>query len=226
MIFSKFFKNNKKSKKGFTLIELLVVIAIISIMASISFFNYDSFGKNIELNNDTYLVALRIREAQIFGINRKSSDVSSEKFNFGDDYTYGLYFNIDTTNPVVNIDKTKFITYIDGLVAGSKDNQFTDKGADNCTNPAKTECISTLILNRGNIISNIYVEKTGTWSEAKSLDIEFKRPNPDAIIKVNNDNKSRARIILQDKTGTYKGCIEIGSAGDISIKSENDCQIS
>jgi hypothetical protein len=55
------------------------------------------------------------------------------------------------------------------------------------------------------------------------VNILFKRPNPDArIVDNNNTNNaySRIGIELSSQSGIYKSCVEIGSAGDMTLKSQ------
>ena len=214
-------KNNKKTK-GFTLIELLVVVAILIIMTSVSMFNYDEFGKFTELENDTYLLALSIREAQVYGVNKRSREAT--KIEFGESYSYGVYFNTITgAGSVDGVDSTKFILYVNGLRSDSTvaDLKFTSQGATNCTGDGKDECFSQIEFKKGNKIKELKVYKNGGWSNnVGEIDIRFKRPNPDAIIKSGDDSCGRARIIIEDKFSTFEKCVEIGSAGDISIRSD------
>ena len=68
------YKKKQKLQEGFSLIELLVVLALLVIMMTISLFNYDRFGKETELENSVYSVALAIRETQTVGINKGVRD--------------------------------------------------------------------------------------------------------------------------------------------------------
>ena len=166
ILFSNF---KEKYQLGYTLMELLVVIAIIAVMSTISLFNYDELGKNVELGNDGYLLALRIREAQVYGVNKKAR--TSGAIEFGENYSYGLYFNIDTQNPVTEVNKGQFIMYIDGLhddcsVANDGGNPkptcvdgFNDHGSDNCiASSTVNECVSKMIFNRGNTIKSLSIQ--------------------------------------------------------------------
>lgn len=202
------------------MLELLIVVAIMVIMLSISLFNYHKFGKNVELENDIYTVALSIREAQVYGVNKASRE--TQTIEFGKDYRYGIYF-ARTSKNVTGVDDEKFIIYVDGLRDDStiepdtQGERFTDLGSDNCTKSGNDECYSQLIFNKGNKIKNIQVNNAGTWSDVDYVDISFKRPDPDAFIYSNHIKYGRARIIVEDSNGEYQKCVEIGAAGDISI---------
>ncbi|MCK5588942.1 MAG: type II secretion system protein [Candidatus Pacebacteria bacterium] len=216
MNISSFLLKNKKKTKGFTLIELLVVVAILIIMTSISMFNYDEFGKFTELENDTYLLALSIREAQVYGVNKKSREAT--EIEFGESYSYGVYFN--KTTDVTGVDSTKFILYVDGLRNDSTINlKFSDLGATNCTAVGNDECFSQIEFKKGNKIKELKVHDSTSWNVVDEIDIQFRRPNPDALIKSAGVSYGRARIIIEDKFSTFERCVEVGSAGDISIRS-------
>jgi hypothetical protein len=65
----------------------------------------------------------------------------------------------------------------------------------------------------------------GGWDDYDGkINIIFTRPNPDAVI-IDNDNSSniysRIGVEVSSKDDIYSGCVEIGSAGDISLK--KDC---
>ena len=193
-------KKNKE-QKGFTLLELLVVIALMGIIYAVTLSNYNGMNKSIELQNTAYNVALSIRESQIYGINKK---LDSENFSDGNPYPFGLH--IDTS------DNNKIIIFKD-----KNNNQVFD---GNCT-VAGGECERLIIFNSGNKISNIRLNDNGTWKDASGkLNVMFKRPNPDAIIVDENTkvNYSGIGIELSSKSGIYKSCVQIGVAGDISLK--------
>jgi len=212
--------NNKKNNSGFTLLELLIVVAIMIIMLSVSLFNYNKFGKNIELENDAYTVALSIREAQVYGVNKASRE--KQEIEFGKNYRYGIYF-ARTSKGVTGVDDKKFIIYVDGLrddstiEPESQGERFTDLGSTNCTRSGNDECYSQLIFNKGNKIKDILVNNSGTWSSVDYVDISFKRPDPDAFIFSSTVKYGRARIVIEDPGEEYQKCVEIGASGDISI---------
>jgi len=236
-IFS-FFKNKKSKKQsGFSLIELLVVIMIVTVMTSISMFNYDEFGKSVELDNDSYMLALYIRESQVYGVNKKARDANEiSKTTFGEDYRYGMYFNIDNAHPVYGVDTEHFVMYIDGYKQSDCPGNVCEDGFNtvmgcNFAGGNTNECVSSVTLNKGNNICALQIIEKGNsnwitlgstgWT-TEELDIQFKRPNPDAIIRTNNTEVGRARIVVKDSIGKFKGCVEVGVAGDISIRRDCD----
>lgn len=209
------FAKKNRFQNGFTLIELLVVVALLMIVLSTSLFSYDRFGKDIELENSVYSLALATREAQVYGVNKKARDGINNPNDFGDEYGYGIYF---TTNNEPLAGPKKFIIFID-----KNNNKILD---DDCSIEATTECYSIVSIQKGNFISNISFSDNGTtWTNSTESHITFKRPNPDArVINSSGTSFSRTRITVKDPSGisdpagAFSRCIEIGVAGDISIK--------
>jgi prepilin-type N-terminal cleavage/methylation domain-containing protein len=144
-------ENNEK-EKGFSLMELLVVIALLTVLLSMTLFNYDQFGKETELENSVYSVALAIRETQTFGINKKARDGLANPQDFGEDYGYGVHFRRTTLTGSENIDTKHFAFFIDS-------NGGDKKMTGNCS-PSQ-ECYSVVSIEKGNYISNIRVSGTG-----------------------------------------------------------------
>lgn len=203
-------KRNLKKENGFTLMELLVVVALLMIILSVSLFNYDKFGKDVELENAVYSVALAIREAQVYGVNKALKDVSEPENSFGGSYGYGAYFNKENENPSLAADKKKFLLFIDDV----SNNQVFN---GDCLGGENDECFSQIYLTKGNYISNIEVFDNDEWTLKEEVNIFFKRPNPDAVIKISTDTYSKARITISSPGEVYKRCIIIGAAGDITI---------
>ena len=84
-----------------------------------------------------------------------------------------------------------------------------------------SECYSVISIDKGNYISSIKVKDGDgdSWIKKDYINIYFNRPNPDATIIEEGSEYSRARITITDSAKSYIRCIEIGAAGDISIKS-------
>ncbi len=146
-------KNNLE--EGFSLMELLVVIAILIILLSISLFNYDKFGKDVELENAVYSMALAIREAQVYGVNKALKDVGGSNVEdyFGGDYGYGVYFNRAGASSGPS-NSQKFVLYIDNDSGANANNKIFDSSSD-CSGSANDECYSQIFLTKGNYIKEI-----------------------------------------------------------------------
>ena len=193
-------KKQKKrfSRAGFTLIELVVVVGILGVISSITLTSYSKFGGQILLRNLAYDVALSIREAQVYGISARS--FLNAEFDAG----HGVYFNFSEGN-------NKFFLY-------------TDVDNNNFFTSAATEWVETSSIGRGYVIDSFCVTD-GVASEdctATALDIFFKRPEPDAIIRASFGSGfsqyNRARVVLRSPQGN-KMSVLVETAGQISIQS-------
>ena len=208
-------KIKKQKESGFTLIELLVVIALMTIIMTLTLSDYAGMNKKIELENTVYSTALAVRESQFYGINKKLKDLTN--LPAGDDgftdksfYPYGIHIDISsgpTRELIIFEDRNPIDANLDG----------------NCTTNI-LECTRIVKLNREKIDKIRVENNSGSWQDFHGkINILFKRPDPDARI-VDNDNKnnvySRVRIQISSKNDRYKGCVEIGSAGDINLSSE------
>ncbi len=181
-------------KRGFTLIELLVVMGIMTIITSILLANYNSFGGQVLLRNLTYEVALSVREAQVFGI-------SSRSFQGGFSAGHGIYFDISVP--------TSFSLY-------------SDVDGNNFFSSASSEWVRTSTLGRGYLIDRICVADGGSENcNMLELDILFKRPEPDAIIRASSGGSfsvyESARIVLVSPQDSKRSVL-IESAGQISVQ--------
>ena len=217
------------NKQGFTLIEMLVAMGILFIMTGISMANYNRFGQQTELENATYELALNIRQAQFFGINR------SERFGetFDEPQPHGVYFNLDGTEQ--GADNQSFIVFVDDDSSSSAGYQLfdtTDDSFDNveiCQSNFSNECVNVLSFNRNNYISDICVGNNETDCESLSLaqdrelHISFKRPDPDATIYGFSDTHGQgphsfAQISVRSQVSDITTqTVSIGAAGLISI---------
>jgi len=196
-------KNTKNKEKGFTMIELLIVVALIAIIYSTTLANYDGMNKKIDLKNAVYMVALTIREAQIYGINKKivtDNPNNVVPFSDNDPYPYGTFLSKN------NNLKNKIIIFRD--LSSPINFRFDPNG---------NEIEKAIKLNNGIHISRIIADNNNSWVDLDKVNIMFKRPNPDAIIKSGTQMYSRVQIEITNKNNKYKGCIDIGSAGDMSI---------
>lgn len=145
---------SSKHSGGFTLIELLVSITIMSLLSGIIIIQYSQFDSTLLLRNLAYEVALSVREAQVLGISvRGAQGTAADKF----ERRYGVHFDKSaSTNK----------TYI--LFRDANGNGEYTAG----------EALTTYTIARGSYISEICAGSTCT---ADTLDIMFKRPDPDAL---------------------------------------------
>lgn len=182
---------------GFTLVELLVSVAIFVTITTVVLVRHSQFSGTILVENLAYDIALSVRKAQVFGLSIKES---STGFNAG----YGVHFDEDSNNSYIFfVDKPELVT-----------------GVGNQKYDGSSEKIETLTLKGGNTISKFCALSGETQKCSPSityLDIIFERPNPEAIIKSNNDTYSSAKITISSPQGMQWN-IEVTETGQISVQ--------
>jgi prepilin-type N-terminal cleavage/methylation domain-containing protein len=205
---SSFFKKIKGGKSsgsqtsasaGFTLIELLVSVSIFVFMTAFLVMKYGTFNQTVLVTNTAYDIALTIRSVQSYGLNVKQSayDGSFQR-PFGAHFEKGSgTFNVfnDLSVPSNHIYNA----------------------------PPEDSILSTSIIKKGIIVSDIQtICGGGATSTHSTVDISFKRPEPDAIIKVDSDplpaNKCQyVMIIVKAPDGSTKKVV-VRSTGQIAIE--------
>ena len=194
-MFKKNITKYKNFKKGFTLIEMLMVVSIFAVITSTVLTSHSKFSGNLLLGSLAYDVALSIRQAQVFGLSVREVSVGSGVFNVG----YGVHFdnNLDTS-------------YI--LFADLNDNSEYD---------GPNEIVEVFNINNKYRISDLCgLTPNGTTcvGGVSTIDIVFKRPDPDAIISSNTGvNHRKAEVILQSPSGKERK-VSIWTTGQISVE--------
>lgn len=184
-----------KKQKGFTLIELMVSVAIFVFMTAFLLAKYGTFNQSVLLTNLAYDVALTIRTAQSYGLNVKSVKVNGQDNQFN--YPYGVDFIKGATQ----------FTF------------FSDNDGDRLYDSG--ESISSPInIKRGASIKSLCVGNGNSCTLVDGpLDITFKRPDPDAIIRANGDGNTvytYAEITLQSTDGSTRK-VSVRSTGQIAV---------
>ena len=204
--------NNKIKNRGFTVVELLVSVVIFAFMTAFLVSKYGSFNQSVLLTNLAYDVALTIRNAQSYGLNVKSKPTAGENFSSDFSRPYGVYFN-SGISPL----NTSMIFFADVNANGIYDDDTID-----CV-------ISTYKIKRGSIVSFLCVGSGPCSSSpspspssspspgASTLNISFKRPNPNAIIKSGSDTYNYADITLRATDGSTRKVV-IRQTGQIEVK--------
>jgi type II secretory pathway pseudopilin PulG len=142
------------------LIELLVVTAILVIVSGLILANHSRFGGKILLQNLAYDMALSVRQAQVYGI-------SVRQFGSGT-YSAGYGIRFSTALPA------SYVLFADAVQV---DGMFSNG-----------ETIQTYSIDRGFRITKLCAPAgtdRATCAAVPSLDILFKRPEPDAYISAN-----------------------------------------
>lgn len=167
-------KNFHKNKynSGVTLIELLVVIVIFMIITGITIFSYGKFNSSISIQNLADDIALTVRRAQGYAIGVRGA---SGSFSDG----YGIHFTADSTSSSYAGSNKSFILFADLNTAPLY--KYNYDPALECGNPTTAnECIEVLNIVSADQITEIKVnEETEVRSSTGTIDILFKRPNPE-----------------------------------------------
>lgn len=187
--------------KGFTLIELLAVMAIFTFITALVLTNQNRFGSKVVLENLAYDVALTIRKAQVYGTAVQR--FGTNNFSVG----YGIHAAVSSPS--------SYILFGDAV---SQDGLYN-----------AGELVETENLGQGYAIKDICSTSGGVGGTETcglgSIDIFFKRPDPDAYMSVNGASgisnpgnlQARGRIVLQSPKGDQASVI-IDASGQISVQ--------
>jgi prepilin-type N-terminal cleavage/methylation domain-containing protein len=192
---------------GFTLIELIISISIFAFMTILLMAKYGNFSNGVLVTNMAYDVALTVRQAQSFGLNVKESigyPCLSSDGSFRDTFqcSYGVHFN---SNAAAH---SQFVFFVDSgdPNSGSIVGQF-DLG---------DHIMNTYQIKKGGYIDKLCVDST-CGSTVGTLDVMYKRPNPNAIIKSGSIPYTYAEIQLKTPDGSSKKVV-VRQSGQISIE--------
>lgn len=196
-------KIKNKLNAGFTLIELMVSIGIMILVMALILVNYGKFDTGIILTNLAYDIGLSVRKAQSYGISVKGVTVGSVQ-NF--DSSYGIHF--DKTKP------KNYLIFVD----------TNSNGVYNCvSDPSNCEKVEGFTLGGAYNIVGLYTLSGGVKNPiTTSVDITFKRPNPDATVHINSDSAIITDPVEIDIASTEEPTsiksIIVRSTGQISIQ--------
>ncbi len=212
-----FFSKKKHTVQyGFTLIELVVTMGIMAVITAVTLANHSKFGGQVMLRNLAYEMALVVREAQTYGVSvRKIDDSNINDFDAG----YGIHFDVNNTTTY------KMFTDTYKRIGGSETRAINGDGDGLYTTPL--EEVSEYTIGRGYKINKLYaLQSNGVKSDASNcstgnnvLDIVFKRPEPDAIIRLCGDTNtiySAAEIeLISPRDDIMRVLVEV--SGQISV---------
>lgn len=213
----KFLLNIKIKNRGFTILELLVSLTIFAIMTALLLSKYGTFNQGVILTNLAYDIALTIRNAQMYGLNVKSSGRTVNDFS----NPYGVYF--DTSTAASKILVTSFIDLKQGNMY-NPDNLYNNSQAD--INPATGmpyEFLTSSTIKNGGYIGSIRTcnnYKCTNPITRTNVSIVFKRPKPDALIYTNPNTFfngfQKVMIDVKSSDGNTR-TITVTDNGEISV---------
>ncbi len=179
--------------RGFTLVELVVTMGIMALITTVTLANHSKFGGQVMLRNLAYELALVVREAQTYGVSVRKTGLATD-FDAG----YGIHFDPSTPK-----------NYI----------MFSDTVADGLYIPGEDTIVTGYGIGRGYKISKLCVTAGINTLCNGTIDLLFKRPEPDASIRFNgvpNNLYEKVEVELISPRGdTMSMIVEV--SGQISV---------
>lgn len=224
----------KKYNRGMTLVELLVVLSIFAIISMTVAFNYGSYKSTTSTNVLSQNVALSIREAQGYAMGVKSISTAGSSIFPG----YGVHFSTSGSSRVSGSSKS-FILFADIPANSNTAGDFTynfpagngpdENSCDSNTLAQGNECLSIVGIDGGDKILGVCANQECTQNIANtagSLDIVFRRPNPDATFcyqrnvgdSCESDISSAGVIVQSESDPNITKQIIVWNTGQISVK--------
>ncbi|MBY0473088.1 prepilin-type N-terminal cleavage/methylation domain-containing protein [Patescibacteria group bacterium] len=192
----------RSGPRGFTLIELLAVTVIITIITLTMLLRQSSFDSTTVLRSVTYGVALSVRQAQVYGVSVLGAN-NAGAVTYAQ--AYGLYFGRTMPNT--------YLLYADFNRNGGYDNGETVKVFT--LSPGYTIAEACVVQTSGVKNCTGSDDSAGTYT-VDSVDIQFRRPNPDAVFN-NNAGYVSAWVKVQAKSGTFRSVLITGP-GQITVQ--------
>ncbi|MDD5165697.1 MAG: prepilin-type N-terminal cleavage/methylation domain-containing protein [Candidatus Pacebacteria bacterium] len=205
--------NRKSAHTGFTIIELIISLAIFAAMTALVIAKYGSFNQGTLITNMAYDMALTVRTAQTYGLSVKSTDPTVD--NFGS--AYGVHF---AGNDITHF--TFFADTVNGIGSAFK----YDGTAEDITKYTITQGAQITAICLGALLSDCATNANGAYKliGTDSLDITYKRPNPNAYFYVTNASNVTtaytqpiAFITLSSSDNTNNQVVYVRKNGQISV---------
>lgn len=189
---------------GFTIVELMVVVSIMAIMSVIVLSNYRGYSTNAEFANASEDIVLALRQAQVYGSSsKKNVDANGASITCGTPASafscaYGVYFEVGKNNIII--------------FADTNGNGVYDLAGDTVVETISWRSPISITGTRCSVLSCVN----------SVLSVTFKRPNPDAIIRVDSAMSLPSGNIMISNgisgAGVKKNIITISSTGQISLQ--------
>lgn len=199
--------------RGYSLVELMVVLAIIATLLTVVITNQSQFNKTMTLSSTAYDIALTVRSAQTFGLGSRGA-VASGKAG------YGVHFSRD--------EQDTFILFQDTDPPVGSDASPDAVPGDYVYTSLSDAVEQTYAIGNGIKITDFCASTAGVWECASatltSLDIVFKRPNPDVYVSTNGSFAPSVTLVclkLSAPSGESR-FVTVGSAGQIVANAASD----
>lgn len=219
-----------KFSKGFTLVEMMVVVGIFAMVATVLLFNYSNFSTTVAVRTLAQDIGLSVRKAQAYAISVRSitgaGGMRSDMFP-----AYGISFSVDGSPAIPYAPSTSsFSIFAD--VSESNNNisnyRFDNNGVCGGVPGIGQECVESLSIKSSTRIVSLCTDSPNanscfTPQTGGTVNVVFRRPNPDAVICVVNPGgncigqpSSYLKVTVQSSKGTQR-VITIWNTGQISI---------
>jgi hypothetical protein len=207
------------------------------VITCIVLYNYGDFNDDLIVSNLAYEVALEVRTAQVYGLSvLGTKDATTNQDNF--DSGYGVHFDYDPNNTAN--DQT-FYLFVDTFGTGKLQNSADDATFNGtCMGPTASpnpgECLEAVKLQGTNHIQMVCTVSDdsqscdnttgGNASYPATLDITFKRPNPDANVDMvelpasgtQQPQYKNAKIYIASGNDKTLKVITVDQSGQISVQ--------
>mgnify|MGYP002395996535 CR=1 FL=1 len=197
------------TRRGFTLVELLTVIAIITIITSVLMTGWGNSRETQLITNNAYEIAIEVREAQ------KSGQSVLQRPGSGATYAYGIHI------------PPRGSAGLDYIV------QFSDLNENDAYDAG--EEVETLDFESGVVVKAVCLIPQGspdfydvsvsnpgwcTGNAASAVDVLFKRPLEDALIKIHPSGPSNyagIEFVVGSDATSFSKVVNVLFTGQISV---------
>ncbi|NBV76695.1 type II secretion system protein [bacterium] len=179
--------------RGFSIVELLVVTAIVVMVTALLLSNHAKFGSVVVLERLAYQVASTVRKAQVYGTSVYRNDIG------GFASSYGVFATLSSPS--------SYLLFTDTVSA----NGIYDTG----------ESYENIQLMNGYTVRKLCATPPGGSEDCAftSLNILFKRPEPDALIRTQAGGvlQESAKIILRSPQNDCRA-VFITATGQVEVR--------
>lgn len=180
----------KRRRQGFTLIELLMVLVIMSLITLAFLENQSKFDSSTIMRSLAYSIALSVRQAQVYGTSVVQNTGSQA---FGP--AYGVSFSTPSNSYFLFADANA-----DGKYVAADNDAITKTFTVNSTYQIEELCAVT---GGGLWRCSVAADDSSGTAEINTLNIGFKRPNPDAFIYAFQNSSGVLTPVAGDTNGAY-----------------------
>jgi hypothetical protein len=179
-------------------------------MTTLVIAKYGNFNNGVLLTNAAYDVALAVRTAQTYGLSVRNADVTSGQFKSG----YGVHFSDYQGSWNDDLNENQVIVFFADIPP-------SEGGGTEGVYDSEDPVVSTYVLKQGIVVRGFCfdADEETCSPEGDTLDVVFKRPNPDAVITHDSDvaSDSYVEIVLGSTDGSVRSVI-VRSNGQIAVK--------